>query len=608
MDACCFRFCKKGDVNAVLKRSMKTLLLKDPCARRRWPKAGEAIWERLDPGKCEEILAWGSASMEKGYPVLLATQFLRFSRDGNRKAWENPYFARRKALFGAALSECIAHEDAKLDFVIDGLWLICEETSWVLSAHNNKGNPGETGMMLPEKENPYIDLFAAQTGATMAIVLHLLRERLDAVTPQVSRRVEKELMERIIKPYLYRDDFWWMGWTRSTLNNWTPWIVSNVLMTAQYMLDDLPLLTELTEKSCLILDRYLDCMPSDGGCDEGTAYWNMAGGSLLDCLESLRDLTGGQLDVYGVEKIQQIGLFPLRSHVAGPWFWNFADCDARPMLDGERLYTYGKRIGNEALMQLGAFLGSHLVPEDTPQASRVMDALFTDMPVAEDPKHALTVTLPDLEVFARTAGRMYGVIKCGNNHESHNHNDVGSFMIYVDDAPIIIDVGNMVYTRKTFSSERYTIWNTRSMYHNVPMIGENGEQGADAYAGNVLAADERAVTIDLTGAYPSSAGAAHIQRTMAFSDDILLKEEAALNENREVSYVLMSYVQPEPGRDGIRFGPLQLMGTEGLKVSVEEIPVTDARMAKNFPGKIWRTVLTSPVALYHIQQFRFTVN
>lgn len=39
-------------------------------------------------------------------------------------------------------------------------------------------------------------------------------------------------------------------------------------------------------------------------------------------------------------------------------------------------------------------------------------------------------------------------VKAGNNGESHNHNDVGSFTLYKNGRPFIIDVGVETYTAK----------------------------------------------------------------------------------------------------------------------------------------------------------------
>ena len=94
-------------------------------------------------------------------------------------------------------------------------------------------------------------------------------------------------------------------------------------------------------------------MPEDGGCDEGAGYWNMAGGALLDCLELLEKVTGGRMAFRQEEKIRNILRFPLRAEIGNGWFLNFADCDARPFLSGERLEAAGERLGDEALSGLG---------------------------------------------------------------------------------------------------------------------------------------------------------------------------------------------------------------------------------------------------------------
>ena len=55
-------------------------------------------------------------------------------------------------------------------------------------------------------------------------------------------------------------------------------------------------------------------------------------------------------------------------------------------------------------------------------------------------------------------------MKGGHNDESHNHNDVGSFVVYHNGKPILVDPGVGEYTSKTFSKERYTIWTMHSDY------------------------------------------------------------------------------------------------------------------------------------------------
>ena len=152
-----------------------------------------------------------------------------------------------------------------------------------------------------------------------------------------------------------------------------------------------------------MLDRYLAVMPQDGGCDEGAGYFNMAGASLLDCLESVYLATGGRASFYHEPHIRAIGAFPLKAHVDGAYFLNFADCDVMPMMDGERIRCFGERTGNAALASLGAWLAAReddVKPLDTPQMNRVLQSLFDPVPDVDAPQEPPFMAMPDLQVYA----------------------------------------------------------------------------------------------------------------------------------------------------------------------------------------------------------------
>lgn len=102
-------------------------------------------------------------------------------------------------------------------------------TSWALSAHlivqpNHRS--------LPTYDYPVIDLVSGDLGGILAWTHYFLHEEFDKVAPEISRRLRHELEERILKPYMTNDSFWWMGrnYDGRMLNNWNPWCNSNVLM------------------------------------------------------------------------------------------------------------------------------------------------------------------------------------------------------------------------------------------------------------------------------------------------------------------------------------------------------------------------------------------
>ena len=399
---------------------------------------------------------------------------MAFARTGERAVMEAPYFLRRRKLIAALLGALMDGEG--VDAVADGLWLICEETSWVISAHNGGEHDGVEARAyapLPDPNRPYVDLFAAQTAMILSLACQLLGEELDEVSPLIRRRVRREIERRVLVPFETRDDFWWMGVIRRDLCNWTPWIVSNVMLTACVWVDDRLRLAALLERGCAMLDRYLDVLPEDGGCDEGAGYWSMAGGALLDCLELLERVTAGGWPSGRTEKLRSMLRFPLERLAGRGLVCQLRRLRRPPGRPRRAPAIRGEAAGRPGARRLGgAFPRRSDGLKDTPQLWRLLNGLFhpAEGRVAESTPPG-DVWLPDLQIRRLTRDGATLVCKGGVNEGSHNHNDCGSFMLFVDGEPQIVDAGNMTYTGKTFSEQRYTLWNTRSMYHNVPLIG-----------------------------------------------------------------------------------------------------------------------------------------
>ena len=69
------------------------------------------------------------------------------------------------------------------------------------------------------------------------------------------------------------------------------------------------------ERAVGALDRYLNAVADDGGCDEGISYWWRAGASLFEGLETLACACGEDYGVYEIGKIRAIAT---RSSTASP--------------------------------------------------------------------------------------------------------------------------------------------------------------------------------------------------------------------------------------------------------------------------------------------------
>ena len=430
----------------------------------------------------------------------------------------------------------------------------------------------------------------------LSIVCSLLEEPLSAAAPQVLSRVRRELCLRVLRPFMENDDFWWMGFRRKDLCNWTPWIVSNILVTAY--LTRLPediFLPSLTERALLMLDRWLDTVPADGGCDEGAGYWNMAGGALLDCVEVLEKTGCGMPEVWLNEKFRAVASFPLKMEIGNGWFANFADCDARPFLSGERLQYAGEKLGDGALAALGhRYRGTAANQmKDVPHLTRLLSFLFRPDPEGV-PGRPGDVWLKDLQVRLVRRGRLTLCCKGGHNGESHNHNDVGSFMLCADSEPVIVDAGNMTYTAKTFSGERYTLWNVRSAYHNLPLpLGKEQLPGKDRRADDVRCLPD-GLDLDLAAAY-GCGDILSVRRELRLTEDAFcLRDRIETAEDGATAWVFMLRSRPSLRCGAVESGPVRITFPEGFAYACDEIPVDDPRMAASFPGSLFRVILTSP--------------
>ena len=582
--------------------------------RRLFPAAEDRpAWESIRPEHRAEILELAESYAKQPYPMRTATGFLAFVREGSRKADEEPYFFRRRKLCAALLGFC-AGEENRLDDLVDGVWCICEESSWVISAHNVNAIPGAPAAAeypLPDTRRPYVDLFSAQTGMILSFAASLAGEALNRVSGEIVPRIRREIRSRILDPFMETDDFWWMGFRRKDLCNWTPWIVSNVMYCAVMSPMEPEGLGALLERGCGMLDRWLDCVPADGGCDEGAGYWNMAGGAFLDCLELLERVTGGRLTFWQEEKIRNIMLFPLRAEIGSGWFLNFADCDARPFISGERLQTAGEKLGLPELADMGLRLRGTLNDQlaDVPHFGRALQLLFhpaeaKKTAVSSDALRNRSCWMPDLQAGLFRRDGLTLCCKGGHNGESHNHNDVGSFMLYIDGEPEIVDAGNMTYTAKTFSGERYTLWNTRSGYHNLPLIGETEQRAGTAFRAREVCPGENGVSLEMADAYPPEAELISLRRQLALEPEGLrLTDEIQTKNPRPVTWVFLLRHKPTAERGVLRAGRLEMAYPEELRFGCEEVKVTDPRMARNWPGSLWRVCLSAPEATAHRAEF-----
>lgn len=504
----------------------------------------------------------------KDWPILKASVFLEYERDGNRKNYQDISFERRSALSALVMAEMLEGKSRFLDDIINLVWAICEETYWGIPAHVKLQG---TGGGLPDVETPSVDLFAAETGALLAWTDYMIGDKFDEVNPFIRKRIYYETNRKIHQPYLKTMTYRYMGYNKLERrpNNWNPWINSNVMASALLLEKDKVLRAEIIYKTFEVLDNYLNPHPADGGCDEGPSYWGRAGASVYDCL-SLADLaTGHKLNYFNESLVINMGTYVYKAYIGNTYFLNFADAGMKANHSPVLLYQYGKAINSRTLMEMAAYVGEEKDLKNSEFKGSLGRAILGLYYVSEVLKQTAKEPLvsdfwlPDIQVMGSrdkegsTEG-LYLAAKGGHNEESHNHNDIGNFVVFADGEPAIIDIGVETYTRKTFGPNRYDIWTMNSAHHNLlatvnGVMQQNGMEFKASKLKYKPSAKKTTFSLDISKSYPDSAGISswHKDITYTKGKSIAIEENYLLSKNElEIESYLMTCRKPELKNDG----------------------------------------------------------
>lgn len=530
------------------------------------------------------IIADAESMLDAEIPFMPLSLYREFFTIGNRANFESRFFRRRDMALTLAMAEYCEGKGRFTDKLADVIWAILEESSWILPAHTVH-SPSYPGTSVPEvfgNERLHgIDLFSATTAAAMTAVYRYAGTALDTVSPLICERLVYEIKNRTIRPYV-NTIFSWSGAFGGRVNNWNPWIISNVLYVTALLEEDTRVRTEVVRRSMSYLDNFTNGYHSDGGCDEGAGYWWHAGGSLVDSLELIYDMTGGAVDMFPHPLVRAIGEYVAKVNIDKRNFVNFADCHSKINADGCLLMRMGNRCGSPMLVSFGATMRGIVKPTLNPSApyrsiKNMSTEILTEFPPASAAKKAY---LDGLQVMVLreecdTGVGMFLAAKGGNNGESHNHNDVGSFIVYRDGRPVLIDVGVGQYTKQTFSSRRYELWFMQSNYHNLPTFGGVGEMQGESYKAKdvVFDAENGEISMQIAGAYPVAAEVEGYRRVIGMTDGrVSVKEDVTLKTEKKICFHFMSPVAPvlnKTGEIALAEGRI-LHYPEGLECEIEE--------------------------------------
>ncbi len=597
------------DLNLLTKNFTEQDLQKRLLSNKQWvpyPTYNDRdAWKSLTQSVYKTLIKEGEASLAYQWQVVKATDYLEFERSGSRVIMEKPMNENAKTLSKLFLAELAEGKGRFLDQIINGVWYFTEMSTWSLSAHVSGYQSSKRS--LPQSDTQVVDLLAGDMGSMLSWIHYFLKNEMDKVNPEIASRLKMNIQSRVIQPYLTRNDMWWQAFEikpEQVVNNWNPWCNFNVLTCLLLIEDNEQRKVAGIYKTMRSVDKFINYIKHDGACEEGPSYWGHAAGKLYDYLKILSLATNNKVNLFDQHMIKDMGEYIAQSYIGGDsWVVNFADASAKSTADPLLIYRYGRSVNSKEMQQFAKYL--HDRASSKFNFARDAFRSLEDLGTLQDILHETSATptnthkwYPETEFLYIRNQNLFFAAKGGFNKESHNHNDVGSFMLFLDQEPVFIDAGVGTYNKKTFSKERYDIWTMQSDYHNLPQINGYQQRFGPQYKSHNNRFDAKAqeFTLDIAGAYPKEAQINSWIRKYKIDHNALLITDQFDLDNPQNENVIHFLLAKEPilknGAVELNNGAYSLDFDKKLfDASVDVIEQDDVRLSKVWGDRIYRLSL-----------------
>ncbi len=432
------------------------------------PASNRLVWDsiaKLDFAK--QVLGSAEPFLTKPLPEWNDSIYKTFYTTGKRDQTDAMMKARQVLLPILTLAECIENKGRFMPLIERVLISYCNQPTWTLAAHdwnmdNYKGNFG-------------VDLFAAGIANQFGQTLHLLGNKIDT---KVRKLALKNLEKRVFTPVIKSLDtpngqHWWL----TTDNNWNAVCVAGVTAAA------LATETNLKKRAFFVsfgeqqIKHFLSGFKDDGYCVEGIGYFSYGFGYFMLLRETLMNATNSKIDLLKNEKVAKIAIYPLKSEIINGIYPAIADCGTNSKPAEWIMHHLRKNYNWNTL----AYASNPTITQLDLMSDLIH--LFGNNSIINN--FSIAETSGSIRSFFPSIGLLYSrpqrntdknkmaiAIMGGSNGFSHNHNDLGTYNIVMDKDLMMGDMGGpKIYTNKTFSKERYSLYKTfSSIGHPVPLV------------------------------------------------------------------------------------------------------------------------------------------
>jgi len=448
--------------------------------------------------------------------------------------------------------------------LIEVIWGICNEYTWAPLGHYNSYYD-----RTPADFDPgLIDIFAASLAFSLAEIKSLFKDRFPKL---LNDRISYEIRRHTIEPYVTRKFFW-----ENHGNNWTAVCAGAVGGTLMY--ED----PEEFKRQLPRLERsmkcYLDSYDDDGMCVEGTAYWGFGFGFFAVYATLLREFSKGKYDWLKNEKVRSISQFIQKMHLQPNVLAMFSDVNAREGywvgLPHMLKTFYGDAIEKLPMDQATIVAYCHW-------AFAVRSTVYFNPDFTTDVLANGVYSAPVTNYFIKRTDNYGLAFKGGNQWESHNHQDVGSFILARDNRQIFCDFGYIGPGNWPGyqGDRRHEYFQPSSFSHNIPYFNGKG-QGGDCTDKARAVYDEKAgsVYMDFTLGYsriehPTLEKA---ERTITPLDDVIyIFDRFEFSEDAEITERFVTTIKPVVEGNTVILDDVTFTCDSEASLTVKEQPYVD---------------------------------
>ncbi len=391
------------------------------------------------------------------------------------------------------------------------------------------------------------DQFQQMKAQAMAFAYDIL---FPAMSP-AQRLHAQAYLERSLDTYLQRTgsgDWWFVNNPSNTI----PVGSAGGGMAAMALMNSTPRAKQAIERAPKIVNDHYIAIVGDGGCIEGTLYWDYGLGNQLALGHALKNVTGDDHGLLTAEKLQKNINFVRTQFAGNDQMFSFND--TQPSLTGSAICAdFGSRF-DQPLMRwfadhqiaLSAGTDQAATPRvaiNARQQYAVYAFLWRDMTPAPAEFPGVP-TLAKLDVMnwgvmrsdgtALKPALALGIKGHGGPLSHHRQADKGNFELHAAGEALIIDPG---------------YYQPKETAHSIPLIDGNGPDPEPQTAAPIVTAwedgDVRAMNLDVTAPYRKTAQATRVMRhfvmvgdeaVVVLDDLIPAKADATITAQLQAAY------------------------------------------------------------------------